>query len=544
MNSHLKICYIAPEFDERASSGGLKVIFEHCNRLLSRGHEVTVFNNIGVKSKYLKLDCDILRHNNDPAVITAWEPDIIVGTHSQTYFFIRRIKLPQSKPAAFFMLIQSNDMLLASEENAPFIEEVLTGFCDDGRVINKIAISDYMAKFLMDDFNQSSFLIRNGFDPSEVDPIFPPDNSRIRITTRYDPSSYRGWDLVNSALVEISKTRNNIEIHLFDTKKRPATTYKSVFHEGLTGDKLYSLFRSCDIFVAGNKTEGFSYATLEPMSQGCAVCCTDAGGNLEFCIDGETALVSKSRDVRGLVKNINRLVDDKSLRERMSKSGIQKSREFSWDKSIDILESVFQKTLSAGKPATYNINAVRPGQSQSSKRGLIVWGVDPFGKYTDWVYFEEFMRAVSGWGVSADVIMLVDRHSIKTVRARFEIMAPDVAGEFSPLILYVKKQKFIIPRTVSVLLLKAFVLSRLSYVSITGKGGYENVITVGLRSRWGGWLMRALSKGKLTNLGPITFDSSHYIFGKYGKDHALKVAEYRNRISNILNDLLSFLNLS
>ena len=56
--------------------------------------------------------------------------------------------------------------------------------------------------------------------------------------------------------------------------------------------------------------------------------------------------------------------------------------------------------------------------------------------------------------------------------------------------------------------------------------------------------MRALSNGKLINLGPITFDSSHYIFGKYGKDHASKVAEYRKQIVNILNDLLSFLNLS
>ena len=77
----------------------------------------------------------------------------------------------------------------------------------------------------------------------------------------------------------------------------------------------------------------------------CSWVTTDTGGCLEYAIDEQTALVSASRDISGLSRNLIRLLEDEALLKSLSESGYLKINEFSWDESCDQLLRLFNESL-------------------------------------------------------------------------------------------------------------------------------------------------------------------------------------------------------
>ena len=446
MRRALKISYIVPDFDENAYSSGLYVIFRHCNGMIERGHKVRVFNNAGLSPKYMKLDCPVELHKNDPSNVEGDSPDIIVGTYWHTYFFINRMKDVVKNNTKLCFLVQSNDRLIYSEEDRQFIYKAMATKYLNIIPIHKIAVSRYVKDMIKNDFGQEAIYIRNGFDVREVRPLLP-ESGKIRIVSRYDPSSFRGWDVADKVLRRVSSQRDDIEIHLFEMKEKPPTKYRSVFHKGLRGDALLGLFKSCDIFLAGNRYEGFAYPTIEAMSQGACVCCTDAGGNRECCIDQETALVSGRDDAERLYHNLIRLLDDRALRDKIRKNGINKAKEFPWKESLDKLEEFFL-SLAAQDYKDQNIPTVKKEGKALRKEGkvLFIYGKDPFFRYEDWNNLEDSLRHITDLGFDVVPFMLIERRPLKSVRARLGmLLPPEEASKFRYKVFYSKKLKLRLP---------------------------------------------------------------------------------------------------
>lgn len=417
----LKISYILPDFDENAYSGGLYVIFEHCNRLKERGHIIRVFNNTGKKSKYLRLDCEIERHKDNPEIIENNSPHIVVGTHWRTYFFISKMRNILRNNTKLCLMVQSNDRLIVKDEEKALAAKSIVGKYKNTFPIYKIAVSKYI-QHMLKEYGQDSINIENGFEPKEITPLLN-KAEKVKIIARYDPSQYRGWDLTNKVLKKISKERNNIEIHLFEMKNKKPTEYKSFFHKGLVGEKLLGLFKSGDIYVTSSIYEGFSYPTIEAMSQGCCVCCTDAGGNLDFCIDSDTALVSQRGDEKGLYNNLIRLVDDRNLRNRLKSNGINKINEFKWENSIDKLEDFFNSIC--GEKYDNSLVEIhnRENHSAENRRNVtFVYNKDPFSRYNDWLKVEGTIEYFKNLKFSTHTLLFIDKHNAKSVRARLRML--------------------------------------------------------------------------------------------------------------------------
>lgn len=103
-------------------------------------------------------------------------------------------------------------------------------------------------------------------------------------------------------------------------------------------DRHNRIYNEADIFVASSEQEGWGLTPCEAMICGAAVCCTDIGGYREFAKDGETALMSPPRDPKALAANICRLIADPALRARIAKAGSEKVREFSWERSFEMMK--------------------------------------------------------------------------------------------------------------------------------------------------------------------------------------------------------------
>ena len=97
-----------------------------------------------------------------------------------------------------------------------------------------------------------------------------------------------------------------------------------VFYKGKKygADKIEEYVNS-DIFVLPSFNEAFPLVNLEAMCYGLPIVSTNVGGIREAVKDGENGLLCEPRDPQSLALQIERLINDKELRERMGERGKQ-----------------------------------------------------------------------------------------------------------------------------------------------------------------------------------------------------------------------------
>ncbi len=145
---------------------------------------------------------------------------------------------------------------------------------------------------------------------------------------------------------------------------------------------------------------------------------------MDFCIDELTALVAPPGDSEKLYSNLQRLIRDPALRGRLSEYGLKKAKEFTWQRSVDMLEKILL-TSTAGGPAYIEISdASHVCASGHKGAALLVWDVDPFSGYDEWSHFKSTVDGMEREGFDLDVMLYIDRHSSRSVRAWIKMLLP------------------------------------------------------------------------------------------------------------------------
>jgi glycogen(starch) synthase len=75
--------------------------------------------------------------------------------------------------------------------------------------------------------------------------------------------------------------------------------------------------RQSDIFLLPSRWENCPYSCLEAMAAGRAIVSSDQGGMPELIRDGENGLLARSGDVASYIAALERLIEDRPLRERL-----------------------------------------------------------------------------------------------------------------------------------------------------------------------------------------------------------------------------------
>lgn len=68
-----------------------------------------------------------------------------------------------------------------------------------------------------------------------------------------------------------------------------------------------------------------------------------SGGNRDFAVHNETALIMPVGDVEAMGEAIVELVEDREKAERLAKNALEKIREYTWEKSVDQLLEVLSE---------------------------------------------------------------------------------------------------------------------------------------------------------------------------------------------------------
>jgi glycosyltransferase involved in cell wall biosynthesis len=102
---------------------------------------------------------------------------------------------------------------------------------------------------------------------------------------------------------------------------------------------LAEAYRSADILLSASWYESFPLFPLEAMACGLAVVTTQPGAE-EFAMHGATAEIVEPRDVASIARGLQRVIDDPEYRAALATSGRDMAQRFSWQRSVDRMESL------------------------------------------------------------------------------------------------------------------------------------------------------------------------------------------------------------
>ena len=112
--------------------------------------------------------------------------------------------------------------------------------------------------------------------------------------------------------------------------------YKTLFDENLGylhGQDYAAAYKRADIFIYPSLRDGFPAPPLEALACGCALATTAVPGVVEYGVHEKNCLISQPNDIMAMVRNVRQLIDDPSLRGRLTKHGPTTAQEFDWHRA-------------------------------------------------------------------------------------------------------------------------------------------------------------------------------------------------------------------
>jgi glycosyltransferase involved in cell wall biosynthesis len=111
------------------------------------------------------------------------------------------------------------------------------------------------------------------------------------------------------------------------------------------GLELSAAYASADIFAFPSATETFGNSLLEAMGSGLPSLVAAAGGVLEFARHGENAWLIAPNSAAAITQGLRRLIEDESLRRKLSAGALRTAGERGWDEVYDQLLADYQDAI-------------------------------------------------------------------------------------------------------------------------------------------------------------------------------------------------------
>jgi alpha-1,3-rhamnosyl/mannosyltransferase len=123
----------------------------------------------------------------------------------------------------------------------------------------------------------------------------------------------------------------------------PAIRSRISFTGPVDDGALRALMAGAEVFVFPSRYEGYGLPPLEAMALGTPAVVAEAASLPE--VVGDAALTFEPGDAIGLAARIEELLDDASLRERMSAAGLSRASELTWAKTADATVAVYREAV-------------------------------------------------------------------------------------------------------------------------------------------------------------------------------------------------------
>jgi glycosyltransferase involved in cell wall biosynthesis len=109
-------------------------------------------------------------------------------------------------------------------------------------------------------------------------------------------------------------------------------------------EDLACLYSSAMIFVYPSVYEGFGFPPLEAMACGTPTIVSNAASLPEIC--GDAALYCDPLDVGSIAEKLIQLLGDSLLQDQLRRKGLERIKQFTWQKAAAQLRQIFEEVLS------------------------------------------------------------------------------------------------------------------------------------------------------------------------------------------------------
>lgn len=348
----MKISFVLPGVS-RVPVGGYKMIFEYANRLCKRGHEITLIfhcfsgmNRNQNVPKFIKLvyyylgayyfptwfilDPRIHKICRHKKLIDSEIPDgdVICATAIDTAFAVA--ELPASKGEKIYFIQDYENW------NGWTDDEVKKSYCLG---MKNIVIAKWLQK-IVNESGANSFLIPNGIDFNVFDVDIPISQRRKPVISMLcHKDEHKGSKYGIEALNKLKALYPDLQAVLFGTPARPSNLPGWMqYLQNATQEQLRKVYNQSLIYLCPSIKEGFGLTGAEAMACGAAYVASDYGGVHEYTEDGRNVLLSKPRDVEGLVRNVVDLLNHESKRIMLAENGYRDIKILDWNKAVERFE--------------------------------------------------------------------------------------------------------------------------------------------------------------------------------------------------------------
>lgn len=347
----MKITFVMPCYHHKPV-GGFKVVYEYANRLVARGHEVVVIHphrltnfNFNFEESIFKSETHWHPMDNRVHMLSVPEPtpshipqgDAVVATFWAIAEYV--INYPQEKGTKFYLL-QSYETWAGPKKRVD-----ATWLMPMEKIV--ISRSLYQQGISLGACPDEIMYVPEGIDHAKYRVLRNIEGRPQRIVMLYHVLPLKGAQDGIKAL-ELTRAKfPALQAVLFGVSPRPKKLPSWIEYQCDPPQKdiVNEIYNGSSICISPSWHEGFGLPLAEAMACGCAVCTTDSGGVREFSKHEETALLSPPRKPKMLASNIIRLLKNDELRIRLAQAGRKRIQEFTWERSINLLELVLTKKI-------------------------------------------------------------------------------------------------------------------------------------------------------------------------------------------------------
>jgi glycosyltransferase involved in cell wall biosynthesis len=328
----LRIVYVTQDV---GVGGGHRVVFEHLEGLLDRGHHPELWTLAQGPPDWYDLRVPVRSFPDYPALTRALAPldAIKVATWWETAPPVWEAGLRRGVPVYF-------------------VQDLETTYYPHDKDIHGRVYTTYRPEFTF--LTTSTWVYRSLLAHAPSATIISPGVDRVK-WRRLDGAQraddailglgrgnpLKNFPLTRDAYMGTAEPRPRLWLFGIEPQVAEGMGDRVTYHVRPSDEEVNRLLNECTLFLQTSRHEGFCLPVLEAMSAGAPVVCTDAHGNTDFCVDGVNCLMPHA-DPRAVREAVEAVLGDRDLRERLRAAGLETAERYSLTNKLDELDRFYR----------------------------------------------------------------------------------------------------------------------------------------------------------------------------------------------------------